>query len=75
VTETTQLGVSIALGGTPQNGQTWTLAKLASQQTKYGWRIWQYDWKAAEGKHTLMSRATNMAGQTQPLSQEWNPPG
>jgi hypothetical protein len=22
-----------------------------------------------------MSRATNMAGQTQPLSQEWNPPG
>jgi len=23
----------------------------------------------------LMSRATNMAGQTQPLSQEWNPPG
>jgi hypothetical protein len=22
-----------------------------------------------------VSRATNMAGQTQPLSQEWNPPG
>ena len=56
-------------------GQTWKLAKLAGQQTKYGWRLWQYDWKAAEGKYTLMSRATNMAGQTQPLSQEWNPPG
>jgi DMSO/TMAO reductase YedYZ molybdopterin-dependent catalytic subunit len=56
-------------------GQSWKLAKLAGQQTKYGWRLWQYDWKAAEGKYTLMSRATNMAGQTQPLSQEWNPPG
>jgi len=56
-------------------GQTWKQAKLTGQQTKYGWRMWQYDWKATEGKYTLMSRATNMAGQTQPLSQEWNPPG
>ncbi len=56
-------------------GQSWKPAKLAGQQTKYGWRIWQYDWKPAEGKYTLMSRATNMAGQTQPLSQEWNPNG
>ena len=56
-------------------GQSWKLAKLAGQQTKYGWRLWQYDWKPAEGKYTLISRATNMAGQTQPLSQEWNPNG
>jgi sulfite oxidase len=56
-------------------GQSWKPAKLGGQRTKYGWRLWQYDWKAAEGKYTLMSRATNMAGQTQPLSQEWNPPG
>jgi DMSO/TMAO reductase YedYZ molybdopterin-dependent catalytic subunit len=56
-------------------GQSWKLAKLAGQQTKYGWRLWKYDWKATEGRYTLMSRATNMAGQTQPLSQEWNPPG
>jgi hypothetical protein len=33
------------------------------------------DWKPVEGKYTLMSRATNMAGQSQPLSQEWNPSG
>jgi len=56
-------------------GQTWKPAKLGGQATKYGWRLWQYDWKAAEGKYTLMSRATNMAGQTQPLTEEWNPPG
>jgi DMSO/TMAO reductase YedYZ molybdopterin-dependent catalytic subunit len=56
-------------------GQTWKRAKLTGQQTKYGWRIWQHDWKPAEGSYTLISRATNMAGQTQPLSEEWNPAG
>ena len=56
-------------------GQTWKPARLGGPQTKYGWRLWQYDWKAAEGNYTLRSRATNAAGQTQPLSQEWNPSG
>jgi len=56
-------------------GQSWKSAKLLGQQTKYGWRLWQYDWKAAEGKHTLIARATNAAGKTQPLAQEWNPSG
>jgi len=56
-------------------GQSWKLARLTGRQTKYGWRIWQHDWKPTEGKYTLMSRATNMAGQTQPLDQEWNPSG
>lgn len=56
-------------------GQSWKPAKLIGQQTKYGWRLWQFDWKPAEGTHTLISRATSMAGQTQPLSQEWNPSG
>lgn len=56
-------------------GQSWKSAKLLGQQTKYGWRLWQYDWKAPEGKHTLIARATNAAGKTQPLAQEWNPSG
>jgi sulfite oxidase len=56
-------------------GQSWKMAKLTSPRTNYGWRLWKYDWKPAVGTYTLMSRATNMAGQTQPLSQEWNPSG
>ena len=56
-------------------GQSWKMAKLSGRQTAYGWRLWQHDWKPAEGKYTLISRATNVAGQTQPLSQEWNPNG
>ena len=56
-------------------GQSWKSAKLLGQQTKYGWRLWQYDWKAEAGKYTLIARATNIAGKTQPLAQEWNPSG
>jgi len=56
-------------------GQTWKPAKLGGKPTQYGWRLWQLDWKAAEGNHTLIARATNMAGQAQPLIEEWNPNG
>jgi hypothetical protein len=56
-------------------GQNWKQARLGGQKTKYGWRLWQLDWKAAAGKYTLLSRATNEAGQTQPLMEQWNPNG
>jgi sulfite oxidase len=56
-------------------GQTWIAAKLAGPQTKYGWRSWECPWKAVRGEYTLIARATNAAGQAQPLSEEWNPSG
>jgi len=56
-------------------GQSGKPAKLVGKPTQYGWRLWQFDWKPREGKYTLLSRATNMAGQTQPLAEEWNPNG
>ena len=56
-------------------GQTWKAAKVGGQRTQYGWRPWRLDWKAGEGKYTLMARATNQAGQTQPLQEQWNPSG
>ncbi len=56
-------------------GKTWKEAKLGKDQSRYGWRLFELDWQAPAGKHTLMSRATNNAGQTQPLTQEWNPSG
>jgi DMSO/TMAO reductase YedYZ molybdopterin-dependent catalytic subunit len=57
------------------SGNTWKPAKLGKDQSRYAWRLWEMDWKAAEGKYTLMARAKNAAGQVQPLSQEWNPSG
>jgi hypothetical protein len=57
------------------SGTSWQLAKLTGTATKYGFRRWTYAWQAPEGMQTLISRATNSAGQMQPLRQEWNPSG
>src|ERR1700730_5410816 len=54
-------------------GKTWKPAKLGKDQSRYAWRLFELDWQAPTGKHTLMARATNEAGQTQPLTEEWNP--
>lgn len=56
-------------------GTTWKPARLGKDKSQYGWRLFEYDWTATEGKHTLLARATNAAGQAQPLTQEWNPSG
>lgn len=56
-------------------GSTWALAKLLGEPTKYGFRKWSYGWDAREGRHTLISRATNAKGDTQPLEEQWNPSG
>jgi DMSO/TMAO reductase YedYZ molybdopterin-dependent catalytic subunit len=56
-------------------GKTWSAARFTGKASKYGFRKWVFTWKAAEGQYTLMSRATNEAGQTQPLEPEWNPNG
>jgi sulfite oxidase len=57
------------------SGGSWRQASLIGKSTKYGFRRWTFSWKAEEGQRTLISRATNAAGQTQPLQQEWNPNG
>jgi DMSO/TMAO reductase YedYZ molybdopterin-dependent catalytic subunit len=56
-------------------GSTWKQAKLGKDHSRYAWRLWELDWKPAEGKYTLLARATNADGKAQPLSQEWNPSG
>ncbi len=56
-------------------GKTWAPAKMAGRPSRYGFRKWSFAWKPAEGHYTLMSRATNQAGQSQPIEAEWNPNG
>ena len=57
------------------NGKSWKPAKLGKDQSRYAWRLWELDWQASAGKYSLIARATNAAGQTQPLTEEWNPSG
>ena len=56
-------------------GKTWSPANFTGRPTEFGFRKWTFAWKTAEGQYTLMARATNKAGQYQPLEPEWNPNG
>ncbi|HWM24229.1 MAG TPA: sulfite oxidase [Chthoniobacterales bacterium] len=50
-------------------GATWHLARLSEQSVQNAWRLWEYDWEtpATAGSHTLMARATDSRGRTQPF--------
>jgi DMSO/TMAO reductase YedYZ molybdopterin-dependent catalytic subunit len=57
-------------------GATWTPAKLGHAHAHYAWRLWSYDWKPGKpGDYTILSRATDTQGRTQPASAVWNPSG
>jgi sulfite oxidase len=56
-------------------GNTWFPANFSGKPAKYGFRKWAFAWKATEGQYTLLSRATNEAGQSQLIEPEWNPNG
>ncbi len=50
----------------------WTEARLGPALGEYAWRAWEADWKATPGEHELSCRATDAAGNAQPLEQPWN---
>lgn len=49
-------------------GHTWDVARLTGKAVQNAWRFWEYDWKAPTkpGKATLMAKATDSLGRTQP---------
>ena len=57
-------------------GRTWKAAILRRERTEFGWRLWEYEWRPQrEAYYTVLARARDAAGNTQPLEQEWNPSG
>ncbi|MEN3346540.1 MAG: sulfite dehydrogenase (cytochrome) subunit [Bradyrhizobium sp.] len=56
-------------------GKTWTPAKLGKDLGKYAFREWTLPVKLAAGPSELKVRATNNAGDTQPMDPLWNPAG
>lgn len=58
-------------------GRTWKPAALRSEQkTQFGWRQWEFRWTPPqEAYYTILARARDAAGNTQPFDQEWNPAG
>jgi sulfane dehydrogenase subunit SoxC len=54
------------------DGRTFNAAVVDRPLGEHAWRGWRYDWDATPGEHVLSSRATDAAGNTQPLEPPWN---
>jgi len=51
----------------------WTETKLLGKAQPLTWRLWEYNWKAPQtGKQTLLVRASDKRGRTQPLERDPN---
>lgn len=58
------------------DGRTWQDAQLGRLLGERAWRGWSYAWDAAHpGSHVISSRATDSAGNVQPLAPAWNRKG
>ncbi len=53
----------------------WSDAKLDPPRGDFAWRGWSFEWAAVPGDHELNCRATDAAGNTQPLEQFWTEQG
>lgn len=53
-------------------GKHWSEAKLLGEPKPHAWRSWEFDWKspAQSGTATLIARATDSQGGTQPLERD-----
>ena len=54
-------------------GRTWSPAVLQTSSSPYAWRRWTFEWDATRpGEYELCVRATDEAGNVQPLETRWN---
>ncbi len=53
-------------------GTSWSDARLSEPIGRFAWRGWTHAWTAPPGEHELMVRATDDAGNVQPMTQPWN---
>lgn len=69
-------GRVIAVDVSTDSGRSWKSARLVGPTTTFGWRLWEFSWKPERnGFLTILARARNSRGDTQPLVPEWNPSG
>ncbi len=70
-------GPITAVDVSTDNGRTWMPAALRQdQRTPFGWRQWEFPWTPRqEAYYSILARARDASGNTQPMDQEWNPSG
>jgi sulfane dehydrogenase subunit SoxC len=54
------------------DGATFNATVLDPPLGPNAWRGWSFEWDAPPGEHVISSRATDAAGNTQPLEPPWN---
>jgi DMSO/TMAO reductase YedYZ molybdopterin-dependent catalytic subunit len=71
------VGPVTAVDVSVDGGRTWTTAAMRrDQRTDFGWRLWEHPWTPPrDAYYTILARARDAGGNTQPLEQEWNPSG
>jgi hypothetical protein len=50
----------------------WRLVDVVSQRQPHSWALWKTVWDATPGHHELACRATDEAGNVQPLEAPWD---
>ena len=53
-------------------GEHWMPAELDPPADRHAWQRWRLTWEATPGTHELVCRATDTAGNSQPLEHRWN---
>lgn len=53
-------------------GKIWAEARLLEPNTPFAWTRWEITWPASPGNYTIITRATDEAGNTQPDRMPWN---
>lgn len=56
-------------------GNTWQNATIVSPNLKYAWVRFEFTWDAPLGDHTIMTRAYDIEGNTQPMKMPFNKEG
>jgi DMSO/TMAO reductase YedYZ molybdopterin-dependent catalytic subunit len=53
-------------------GANWQAAQLLGPSVRYAWRLWEFHWRtpAQPGNCTLLARATDARGRTQPMTRD-----
>jgi DMSO/TMAO reductase YedYZ molybdopterin-dependent catalytic subunit len=56
-------------------GASWHGAAVEPAPGRWAWSRWTYRWSATSGRHELLARAHDAAGNIQPVEQPWNVQG
>jgi DMSO/TMAO reductase YedYZ molybdopterin-dependent catalytic subunit len=53
-------------------GNSWACAKLQGEAIRFAWRLWEFTWEVPKqpGRFSLMARATDTQGRTQPVKHD-----